>query len=242
MSEGNVDGEAFFPISSDALDTYNNGSQRLVTPTYRHETTLASGVFKRILDVVGALLLIAGFSPLIAFVVLVLKREGGGILFRHQRVGKHGELFQCLKFRTMVPNADRALTQILSEHAHLKEEWLRDHKLKDDPRVTRMGKFLRRTSLDELPQLWNVLRGDMSLVGPRPVVREELIRYGRMASFYTSTRPGLTGLWQTSGRNQIDYRRRVAMDVYYVKNRTLLLDLYILLITSKVVITGHGAY
>lgn len=241
MSEGNVEGEAFFPISSDALDAYSPGRSNAALLN-RQVGGLGSRAAKRTLDIVGSLGLLALFSPLIAVIIVILKREGGGVLFRHHRVGRHGELFQCLKFRTMIPNADRVLSDVLSGDETLKEEWLRDYKLKDDPRVTRLGRFLRRTSLDELPQLWNVLRGDMSLVGPRPVVREELIRYGRMASVYTSTRPGLTGLWQTSGRNQIDYRRRVAMDVYYVRNRSLLLDIWILLATTKVVVTGHGAY
>jgi exopolysaccharide production protein ExoY len=124
----------------------------------------------------------------------------------------------------------------------LRAEWIRDHKLRDDPRITRLGRFLRRTSLDELPQIWNVVRGEMSLVGPRPVVREELLRYGRNVGAYLAAKPGITGLWQVTGRNDTDYRRRVVLDAYYVCNHTLLLDSYILFKTIGVVLKGNGAY
>jgi undecaprenyl-phosphate galactose phosphotransferase len=166
----------------------------------------------------------------------------GPVIYKHRRVGKDGQTFDCLKFRTMVLNADKVLADVLEKDSELKAEWIRDHKLKDDPRITALGKFLRRTSLDELPQLWNVIRGEMSLVGPRPVVKEELLRYGRNVSFYYAAKPGVTGLWQVSGRNELDYRRRVAIDVYYVRNRNIFLDLYILLKTTKVVLGGKGAY
>jgi lipopolysaccharide/colanic/teichoic acid biosynthesis glycosyltransferase len=142
----------------------------------------------------------------------------------------------------MVPDADRVLRELLQQHPELRAEWLRDHKLRDDPRVTAVGRFLRRTSLDEIPQLWNVIRGEMSMVGPRPVVREELLRYGRCAGIYLSARPGVTGLWQVTGRNNTDYRRRVVLDVYYVRRQNLILDLYILLKTTYVVLGGSGAY
>jgi exopolysaccharide production protein ExoY len=198
--------------------------------------------FKRVLDIVGATLLGIVFFPLILAVAVLLRREGGPIIFRHRRVGRNGKAFDCLKFRSMVPDADRVLRDLLERHPELKAEWLRDHKLRDDPRVTAVGRFLRRTSLDELPQLWNVIRGDMSLVGPRPVVREELMRYGRCAPVYLSTRPGITGLWQVTGRNDTNYRRRVVMDVYYVRRQNLLLDLYILMKTTHVVLGGDGAY
>ena len=141
-----------------------------------------------------------------------------------------------------MPNADQALWELLERDPAIKAEWMRDHKLRCDPRVTRLGRFLRRTSLDELPQLWNVMRGEMSLVGPRPVVREELFRYGRNVRAYLSTKPGITGLWQVKGRNDTDYRRRVVLDTYYVRNQSLLLDLYILFKTTSVVLEGSGAY
>jgi exopolysaccharide production protein ExoY len=197
---------------------------------------------KRVFDVLCAVLLALVFSPLIFVIAVLLRREGGPVIFRHRRVGRHGKAFDCLKFRSMVPDADRVLRELLEEHPEFRAEWLRDHKLRDDPRVTAVGRFLRRTSLDELPQLWNVIRGEMSLVGPRPVVREELLRYGRCAGIYLAARPGVTGLWQVNGRNNTDYRRRVVLDVYYVRRQNLILDLYILFKTTYVVLGGSGAY
>jgi exopolysaccharide production protein ExoY len=197
---------------------------------------------KRALDVAGAIALAAVFSPLIVAIVLLMRREAGSIIYKHRRIGRYGRVFECLKFRTMVSNADQVLQELLESNPEIKAEWLRDHKLRCDPRVTRLGRFLRRTSLDELPQLWNVVRGEMSLVGPRPVVREELLRYGRNARAYLSAKPGITGLWQIKGRNDTDYRRRVALDTYYVRNQNLMLDLYILLQTTRVVLGGSGAY
>lgn len=197
---------------------------------------------KRILDLLGTILLAAIFSPLIVAIIILMRREGGSIIYRHRRIGRDGRSFECLKFRTMVPNAEQVLRELLERDPAIKAEWVRDHKLRSDPRVTRLGKFLRRTSLDELPQLWNVMRGEMSLVGPRPVVREELLRYGRNVRAYLSAKPGITGLWQVKGRNDTDYRRRVVLDTYYVRNQNLLLDLYILFKTTKVVLGGSGAY
>lgn len=199
-------------------------------------------VFKRVLDILGATFLGLIFSPLILIIVLLMKRDGGSIIYRHRRIGRGGQVFECLKFRTMIPNADQVLWDLLEQNPELKAEWVRDHKLRNDPRITPIGRFLRRTSLDELPQLWNVIRGEMSLVGPRPVVREELMRYGRNLAYYLSTRPGITGLWQVTGRNDTNYRRRVALDVCYVRNQNLLLDLFILLKTTRVVLGGGGAY
>lgn len=197
---------------------------------------------KRILDIIGAVVLATVFSPLMLAIAVLMRREGGSIIYKHRRVGRDGRAFECLKFRTMVPNADQVLRELLERDPAIKAEWVRDHKLRCDPRVTRLGRFLRRTSLDELPQLWNVIRGEMSLVGPRPVVREELLRYGRNVRTYLSAKPGITGLWQVKGRNDTDYRRRVVLDTYYVKNQNLLLDLYILVKTTRVVLGGSGAY
>lgn len=197
---------------------------------------------KRCTDIIGATVLAAVFSPLILVILIVMRRHGGSPIFRHTRVGRNGELFECLKFRTMVPNAEQVLRDLLASDHALREEWDRDHKLKDDPRVTRLGRFLRSTSLDELPQLWNVIKGEMSLVGPRPVTREELLRYGRNMLLYMMVKPGITGLWQVSGRSNTDYRRRVAIDVCYVRNQSVLLDLWILIKTTRVVLGRHGAY
>jgi exopolysaccharide production protein ExoY len=204
--------------------------------------TRGAAVTKRCVDVVGAILLGLVFSPLILVIAFLMRRGGGSVIYRHRRVGRNGTVFSCLKFRTMVHNADQVLRELLENDPDLQAEWVRDHKLRNDPRVTPLGRFLRRTSLDELPQLLNVLRGEMSLVGPRPVVREELLRYGRSVGIYLAAKPGITGLWQVTGRNNTDYRRRVVLDTYYVRNQNVLLDLYILAKTTGVVLGGKGAY
>jgi lipopolysaccharide/colanic/teichoic acid biosynthesis glycosyltransferase len=213
-----------------------------VAHRHEHSTPRAAGErVKRVLDIVGALALAIVLSPLLIVVAVVLARNHGSVIYSHPRTGRYGKTFGCLKFRTMVPNAEQVLTDLFNQNPSLRLEWMRDHKLRDDPRVTRIGRFLRRTSLDELPQLWNVLKGDMSLVGPRPVVRDELQRYGRRLEMYLTAKPGVTGLWQVMGRSNTCYRRRVALDTYYVRKRSLLLDLYILLRTVKVVLRGNGA-
>src|SRR5258708_22553089 len=199
-------------------------------------------IFKRAFDIVGASLAILFLSPLLATIIACTYVSGGSPLFRHRRVGRGGVFFDCFKFRTMVTDADRVLQNLLHSDHQMKEEWLRDHKLRDDPRINRFGRFLRRTSLDELPQLWNVLRGEMSLVGPRPVVPDELRRYGRKVPTFLSARPDITGLWHISGRNHTDYRRRVALAVCYVRSRSVILDVYILVKTLRVVFTTRGAY
>lgn len=204
--------------------------------------TGTAALVKRFVDVIGAIVLGLVFSPLIIVIVFLMRRSGGSVIYRHRRVGRGGQTFSCLKFRTMVPNADQVLRELLTNNPELRAEWVRDRKLRHDPRVTWLGRFLRRTSLDELPQLLNVLRGEMSLVGPRPVVREELLRYGRNVGTYLAAKPGITGLWQVTGRNDTDYRRRVVLDTYYVRNQSLLLDLYILAKTTGVVLGGNGAY
>ena len=197
---------------------------------------------KRALDVAGALLLAVFFSPVIIFVTASLWATGGPVLFRHRRIGQAGRRFTVYKFRTMVPNAEEALQELFLKSPELREEWVVHHKLRDDPRITLVGCFLRKTSLDELPQLWNVLRGEMSLVGPRPIVQEEIFKYGRAIRHYLAMKPGVTGLWQVSGRNDVEYRRRVAMDRAYAMRSCLLLDLRILFRTVMVVVGKRGAY
>jgi undecaprenyl-phosphate galactose phosphotransferase len=198
---------------------------------------------KRSFDIVVASLMLIVAAPLMLVVAYRIRRaDGGKVFFAHSRVGRHGELFRCYKFRTMVANAGEVLARVLAEDPRARAEWERDHKLRDDPRITAVGRFLRRTSLDELPQLLNVLRGEMSLVGPRPVVVDELDRYGEARIYYLQVRPGLTGLWQISGRNDVDYGRRVSLDTWYVRNWTLWYDLVILFKTVLVVPSRGGAY
>ena len=197
---------------------------------------------KHILDRVAAALLLAAFAPVFAMVAVLVGMDGGPVMFSHRRVGRNGKAFGCLKFRTMVVAAEELLPEYLRLHPTAAEEWRREQKLAFDPRVTGVGKLLRRTSLDELPQLWNVLRGEMSLVGPRPVTRGEIdTHYSRCAGVITSVKPGLTGLWQVSGRNDLGYEKRVALDLRYVKSWNLLEDLRILLKTADVVLSRSGA-
>ena len=199
-------------------------------------------VVKRLFDLAGSLTLLAVLSPLLVYLAWKIRQPGGAAIFSHLRVGRYGRMFGCLKFRTMVSDADGVLRRHLDANPSARAEWERDFKLKDDPRITPIGAFLRRTSLDELPQLWNVLKGEMSLVGPRPVIEEELERYGDQVGYYLETRPGITGLWQISGRNDTGYEDRVALDSWYVRNWSLWHDLVILVKTINVVLRGKGAY
>ncbi|HJW12551.1 MAG TPA: sugar transferase [Albitalea sp.] len=188
----------------------------------------------------AALLLL--FAPLMAIVAwLIWKRDGAPIFFAHYRVGQDGRLFRCLKFRTMVRDSEAVLARLLHESAEARAEWDRDQKLSKDPRITPVGHFLRKTSLDELPQLFNVLRGEMNLVGPRPITVGELQRYQGARWHYLCVRPGMTGLWQVSGRNNTSYDERVELDRRYVEGRTAWQDLNILLRTIKVVLKSEGA-
>ncbi len=198
---------------------------------------------KRALDIAMMLLLIPVVGLATLILAALIKLDSPGPLFiGHKRIGLGGKYFKCWKFRTMVANASEALTQMLADNPEAAKQWARDHKLRHDPRVTRLGRFLRRTSLDELPQFWNVLCGQMSIVGPRPIIEEEVERYGRNFTLYTHVRPGITGLWQVSGRNNLPYADRVRLDIHYVRNWSIWLDLYILSRTILEVITGRGAY
>ena len=189
-----------------------------------------------------ALLILVLLAPVMGVVAfLIWRRDGAPVLFAHYRVGHDGKLFRCMKFRTMYRNAERMLAELLEKDPVARAEWQREQKLLRDPRITPIGHFLRRTSLDELPQLFNVLRGDMSLVGPRPITVGELTRYGRVRWHYLSVRPGITGLWQVSGRNNTSYDERVALDRRYVEERTVWMNLQILLKTVKVVVARDGA-
>ena len=190
-----------------------------------------------------ALALLLFFAPvMLAVAVAVFVQDGGPMIFAHQRVGRGGRLFAVLKFRSMATDAPTRLQHLLDTDPEARVQWERDHKLRNDPRITPLGEFLRRSSLDELPQLFNVLRGEMSLVGPRPIVQAEACRYGRRINDYCSVRPGITGLWQVSGRNDTSYKRRVALDVLYCRRKSLLLDLQVLLMTVPAVLMRRGSY
>lgn len=195
------------------------------------------GSLKRALDIFVAGLAILLLSPLLALIALLIGMTmGRPIVFSHTRLGYGGRRFACMKFRTMVKDGDTVLEKHLINDPAARAEWQRDRKLRDDPRVTRLGRLLRRSSIDELPQLFNVLLGDMSCVGPRPIVEDEAARYGRAKADYLATRPGMTGLWQISGRNRLSYRRRVALDRRYVRQWSIWEDLRILLYTIPAVL------
>lgn len=201
-----------------------------------------SRAVKLVFDIMVASLLGLLLVPVFALFAMAVRSDGGPVLYRHRRIGRNGRPFDCLKFRTMAPNADRMLEAYLAANPDAAEEWARSFKLKDDPRVTRIGRFLRASSLDELPQLLNILRGEMSLVGPRPVTAQELDFYGRDVAFYLETRPGMTGLWQVRGRSNTSYADRVLYDVWYVKNWSLWHDIAILANTVPVVMRRIGAF
>ncbi|WP_269930684.1 sugar transferase [Aminobacter sp. HY435] len=201
------------------------------------------GVVKRSFDIVGASAGLIALSPLFLLIALLVKAsDGGPAFYGHRRIGRAGRIFHCLKFRTMVRNGDAVLAAHLRGNPEARAEWEATRKLKDDPRVTRVGAVLRKLSLDELPQIVNILLGDMSIVGPRPVVRDELEYYGKSAVFYFKSRPGLTGLWQVSGRNDVSYDSRVAFDRHYVENWSLSQDIRIILKTVPAVCMSRGSY
>jgi len=181
-------------------------------------------------------------SPLLLVVIVILAVEGGPIMFAHRRVGLGGKRFYCLKFRSMVVDAEERLSRVLRDDSEARQEWQRNRKLRKDPRITRFGQFLRRSSVDELPQLLNVLRGEMSIVGPRPIVDAELPRYGRRISSYYAVKPGITGIWQVSGRNDVKYRTRVAMDCVFAKSIRPSLYLYLVVVTVPAILARRGSY
>lgn len=181
--------------------------------------------------------------PLALILALIIRMDSrGAAIYRQRRIGKNGQPFMLYKFRTMVVNADEVLRDYLEQDAAIAQEWQKTQKLKNDPRLTRIGQFLRKTSLDELPQILNILMGQMTLVGPRPIVESEKVKYGRYFEEYCEVRPGLTGLWQTSGRNDTTYSQRVAYDHYYINHWSPSLDIWIIFRTIPVAISGRGAY
>ncbi|WP_431320202.1 sugar transferase [Rhizobium sp. YTU87027] len=220
---------------SDSSPFYGAVHQSVFPPT--------GGIAKRAFDVSAACLGLIFLSPLFLMVMLLVKlSDRGPIFYGHRRIGHNGQEFRCLKFRTMVTNGDKVLQEYLRNNPKAMEEWRATRKLQDDPRVTAVGAVLRKLSLDELPQLFNIIRGEMSVVGPRPVVRDELEMYENAAVYYLQSRPGLTGLWQISGRNDVSYATRVAFDTHYVENWSLVRDVVIIARTIPAVCAQRGSY
>ena len=201
------------------------------------------GALKRLLDIALAAAAITILWPLMLMVALAIRyTDPGPAIFGHERIGLNGRRFKCLKFRSMITNSDAALRELLERDPAAAAEWAQSQKLKNDPRITKLGKILRETSLDELPQLWNVLKGDMSIVGPRPIVSAEVRRYGNHFKTYAATKPGITGLWQVTGRSDCTYDERVSLDVAYVENWSILRDVWIIAKTVIVVFGRKGSY
>lgn len=204
---------------------------------------LSQVALKRAMDIFLAMLLLPVLLPICAVIALsILCTSPGPILFSHRRICRNGGFFSMWKFRTMCTNSADVLEHYLSTHPEARREWLASHKLRHDPRVTRLGAFLRRYSLDELPQIWNVLTGSMSMVGPRPIVAAEVEKYGESFFCYTSVKPGVTGLWQVSGRSRLSYDERIALDCRYATEWSLWLDCKILCKTFASVVNSDGAY
>ncbi|EBA11543.1 sugar transferase [Roseobacter sp. CCS2] len=204
---------------------------------------VVGGASKRLFDICAALIALIMLAPLFLFTAIAIKLVSPGpVLYGHRRIGHNGRYFKCWKFRSMVTDGDAVLAKYLADHPQERDEWVRSRKLRDDPRVTRLGAVLRAYSVDELPQIINVLMGDMSIVGPRPVVRDELDIYGSAAAQYLRSRPGITGLWQVSGRSDTSYEQRIKFDTQYVQNWSLAADLWIIMRTIPAVVSSKGSY
>ena len=229
------------PVLGMTPQYFFNHDVMLLTPVNNLEQPLQR-FMKRSLDVVGSGLAILALSPVFLVLMALVRRDGGRAFFGHERVGLKGKTFNCLKFRSMILNGDAVLKDLLAKDCDARREWMATQKLQNDPRVTKVGDVMRRWSLDELPQLINVFKGDMSLVGPRPVVHEETLRYEEQIALYYRVRPGLTGLWQVSGRSDVTFERRVQMDSWYVRNWSLWHDIAIICKTFPVVLKKTGAY
>lgn len=228
---GHVGVEPFYTEKVFMLSIRNNLARR--------RNRLAKRTFDLVATICGGFLIL---PILIVIAILVGVDNKGHIIFAHRRVGRNGKLFPCYKFQSMVPDAQERLEEYLAKNPEARKEWEESFKLTNDPRITKLGAFLRKTSLDELPQLWNVLMGDMSLVGPRPIVTKEIERYGDYIREYYMVLPGITGMWQVNGRSDTTYEERVSMDTWYVRNWSVWIDLVYLFKTVKTVFTGKGAY
>lgn len=228
-------------MNTKVLSIAEAGSARPISPRLQNPRNM---ILKRAFDVVAASLLIVLFLPVMAVVAAaIIVQDGTPVFFGHRRIGRGGKTFRCWKFRTMIRDADRVLARLLEENPSIRNEWELTQKLREDPRIIPgIGHFLRRSSLDELPQLFNVLKGEMSMVGPRPVVADELKRYGVFRAHYISVRPGLTGPWQIGDRSDDDYDGRVSKDVAYIENADFATDLQIVFSTARVVVQPKGAY
>lgn len=228
---GGIEAESLFNEKLMLLRLKNN----LARPINRWIKT----VFDYVLTITGTV----AISPILLVIALwIYKDSPGPVIFKHRRIGKNGKEFNCYKFRSMCVDAKEKLEQLLANDPEAKAEWEKDFKLKNDPRITKSGAFLRKTSLDELPQIFNVLKGEMSLVGPRPIIRDEMQRYGEYIDDYLMVKPGITGMWQVSGRSDIDYTERVLLDSWYTRNWSVWLDITLLFKTFKVVLLRKGAY
>ncbi|ABX09296.1 sugar transferase [Prochlorococcus marinus] len=222
-----------------ALDQQFSQDDQIIRKNYYYRS------IKRFADIIFSLsILLVGFPFFLLFALLVKLSSVGPVFYVQERVGRNFSRFGCIKFRTMHPEAEDILNNLLEENSLLKEEFQKDFKLRNDPRITSIGKFLRRTSLDELPQFFNVLRGEMSVVGPRPIVPEEVERYGEFMEEVNSVRPGITGLWQISGRNNLSYKRRISLDLVYVRQKNIWMDFRIIMRTFFVLLfpIDRGAY
>jgi Undecaprenyl-phosphate galactose phosphotransferase WbaP len=225
-------------LSDAALRSSNAALRSDLDPTAR---PMARGC-KLGLDCAASVAALVVLAPLLLVIAALVKLDGGPVLYGHPRIGRDGRMFRCLKFRSMVPDSATVLARVLRDDPLAAAEWARSFKLKHDPRVTRIGRLLRASSLDELPQLFNILRLEMSLVGPRPIIEDEVARYGRHIASYHSIRPGLTGLWQISGRSDTSYEERVRLDTAYVRSWSFWTDVAIILKTVPAVLRSRGAY
>lgn len=220
------------------MDNINTSKQRIEI-TYEEKNKIAYNLVKRLADIILSLIAIIFLSPIFLIVALVVRFDSKGkIVFGHERIGKNMNRFKIYKFRTMYENSEEIFNNFTEDQ---KKEYYINFKLDNDPRITKVGRFLRETSLDELPQLINILKGNMSIVGPRPIVEKEIEKYGSYAETVFSVLPGLTGYWQANGRSDTTYAERVQMDMYYIKNRSILMDINIILKTVISVIKKEGA-
>lgn len=233
-----IEGFSYYGLQPHYMFGYNIV---LLQPAIQLHSSL-NQILKNIMDRTGALIALILLSPVLAYIAYSVRKDGGDSLFGHERLGKDGQTFKCWKFRSMISNSQEVLQDLLENDPEAQEEWERDFKLKNDPRITPIGNLLRRTSLDELPQLINVLKGEMSLVGPRPIVEDEVKYYDEKINDYYSVRPGVTGLWQVSGRNDVSYDHRVYLDSWYVRHWSVWTDIVIIIKTVMVVALRKGAY